>query len=161
MLLQFGHYGKEQWYKIQSSSCKICHKYLPSHQQCIQHNWPTRTTRLRNSKTKFLLFKIIHDQTCIPFTDITPPTIITWSKIATRSDPNNLPVIFARTDIYKFSFGPHACNIWNNLPSCIKEVTSIDTLKTSLGTNDYVFVCDCAPPPVYSLRMQSSRSNIK
>jgi len=37
----------------QSSSCKICHKYLPSHQQYIQHDWPTRMARLWNSKTKF------------------------------------------------------------------------------------------------------------
>ena len=65
----------------------------------------------------------------VPLTDMTPPTIITSSTTSTRSDINNLSVPFARTDTYKFSFGPHACNIWNNLPSHIKEVTSIDTFK--------------------------------
>ena len=85
-------------------------------------------TRRQNSRL-FLLFKIIHNQSCIPLTDMTPPTIITSSTTSTRSDINNLSVPFARTDTYKFSFGPHACNIWNNLPSHIKEVTSIDTFK--------------------------------
>jgi len=47
-----------------------------------------------------LLFKIINDQTCIPLSDITPPTIITLSTIATRSDLNNLPVPFARQVLF-------------------------------------------------------------
>ena len=64
-------------------------------------------------------------QTCIPLTDITLPSIMTSSTKTTRSDVNNLPVLFARTDTYKFSFEPHACNIWNNLPSYIKEAASM------------------------------------
>ena len=93
-----------------------------------QLGWQDLETRRQNSRL-FLLFKIIHNQSCIPLTDMMPPTIITSSTTSTRSDINNLSVPFARTDTYKFSVGPHACNIWNNLPSHIKEVTSIDTFK--------------------------------
>ena len=101
-------------------------RFGPSHQQCIQHDWPTRMARLRNSKTKYplinLLFKIIHEQTCISLTDITPPTILTSSTMA--SDLNNLPV-------------PCICKNWHlqvlfwatclHLPSYTEEVTLLET----------------------------------
>ena len=79
-----------------------------------------------------------HDQTCIPLSGITPPTIITSSTIATRSDLNNLPMPFARTDTYKFSTLA-ICGIICQA-SYIKEVTFIDTLKTWLATNDYMYL---------------------
>jgi len=53
-----------------------------------QLGWQDLETRRQNFHLS-LLFKIIHNQTCIPLTDITPPTIITSSTIATRSDLNN------------------------------------------------------------------------
>ena len=46
-----------------------------------------------------MLFKIIHNQTCIPFSDIASPTATTSSTIMTRSDVNNVLVPFARTII--------------------------------------------------------------
>ena len=117
----------------QLSSCKVCFKYLPSHQQCIQHDWPTRMASRRQNFCLSLLFKIIHKQTCILLSDITPPTIITSSTIATRPDLNNLPVPFARTDTYKFFWAARL----QHLPSYIKEVT---LLKTWLATNDYMYL---------------------
>ena len=80
-------------------------------------------------------FKIIHHQICIPLSDITSPTTATSSTIMTRSDVNNILVPFARTDTYKLSFGPHACSLWNSLPSYIKGITSIDTFKNYLISN--------------------------
>jgi len=96
-------------------SCKICHKYTYHCTSSVsnmidQLGWQDLETRRQNFRSS-LLFKIVHDQTCIPLSDITPPTIITSSTIVTRSDLNNLPVPFARTDTYKFSVEPHACNI--------------------------------------------------
>ena len=78
---------------------------------------------------------VIHNQTCIPFSDMTSPTTTTSSTVMTTSDVNNVLVQFAKTDTYKFSFGPHVCSLWNSLPSHIKGITSIDTFKNHLNSN--------------------------
>ncbi|XP_065916261.1 uncharacterized protein [Dysidea avara] len=55
------------------------------------------------------------------------------STITRRSHTNNILVPFARTDTYQHSFGPNACNIWNNLPNHIKEITSIEQFKNQIN----------------------------
>ena len=82
-----------------------------------------------------MLFNIIHNQTCIPLSDITAPITTTSSNIMTRSDVNNVLVPSTRTDTYKLSFKPHACSLWNNLTSHIKGITSIDSFKNYLNSN--------------------------
>ena len=99
-----------------------------------QLEWQDLETRRQNFRL-CMLFKIIHNQTCIPLSDITSPTTTTSSTIMTRSDVNSVLVPFARTDTYKFSFGPHTCSLWNSLPSHIKGITSIDTFKNHLISN--------------------------
>jgi len=56
----------------------------------------------------------------------TTTTTTAESVIARRFDASNISVPLARTDIYQHSFGPDVCNKWNNLPSYIKEITSIE-----------------------------------
>ena len=99
-----------------------------------QLEWQDLETQRQNFRL-CMLFKIIHNQACIPLSNITSPTTTTSSTIMTRSDVNNVLVPFARTDTYKLSFGPHACSLWNSLPSYIKGVTFIDTFKNHLISN--------------------------
>ena len=96
--------------------------------------WQQLETRRHNSRLCFL-FKIIHNLTCVQLSDITSPntTATTESTITTRSHMSNVLVPFARTDTYQYSFGPNACNIWNNLPNHIKEITCFEQFKTQIN----------------------------
>ena len=77
-----------------------------------------------------LLYKIIHGQVC---THLNEFTMFQTTPLATRySHPNNLIVPHTRTDTYKFSFGPHTCTSWNNLPNCVKEIELFERFKSTL-----------------------------
>jgi len=80
------------------------------------------------------LFKILHNLTCVPLSDITLPNTTTTAEsvITRRFDANNISVPLARTDTYQHSFGPDVCKNWNNLPSYIKEITSIEQFKNQI-----------------------------
>ena len=99
-----------------------------------QLGWQQLDTRRHDFRLCFL-FKIIHNLTCVPLSDIISSNTTTTaeSAITRRSHANNILVPFARTDTYQHSFGPNACNIWNNLPNHIKEITSIEQFKNQIN----------------------------
>ena len=97
-----------------------------------QLGWQQLETRRLNCRL-CLLFKIIHNLTCIPFSDIISFSTTTAEPIiTTRAHANNVPVPFSRTDTYQYSFGPNVCRMWNNLPNYIKEIDSIEQFKNQI-----------------------------
>ena len=60
--------------------------------------------------------------TYIPTCDIPAPAPITATRL---SHERNLSVPYARTDVYKYLFFPHAVSLWNKLPEIIKETQSL------------------------------------
>ena len=97
-----------------------------------QLGWHQLETRRHNFHLCFL-FKIIHNLTCVPLSDIISSNTTTTAEftIIRKSHANNILAPFTRTDTYQHSFGPNACNIWNNLPNHIKEITSIEQFKNN------------------------------
>ena len=80
-----------------------------------------------------LMYKIIHSQVCISLNEFTETTVTSSITAVTRSfHVKNLQVPYARTDIYKFSFGPCACATWNKLPDNVKDIKHFDLFKTSI-----------------------------
>ena len=97
--------------------------------------WEKQEDRRHKSRL-CLMYKIIHNHVCISLSEFTTESNTVITSITTRSSHlMNLPVPYARTDIYKFSFGPHTCTIWNKLPHHIKDIKSFETFKMTIKLN--------------------------
>ena len=89
--------------------------------------------KLENRRYKIhlcFLYKIIHGLICTQLNDL---SVFQATPSTTRFyHHNNLTILYARTDVYRFSFGPFTCANWNKLPSAIKDIESLDTFRSSL-----------------------------
>ena len=61
----------------------------------------------------------MQQQIHVPTDDIPPPAPTTTTR---SSHERNLLVPYARTDVYKYSFFPHAASLWNKLHKTIKRL---------------------------------------
>ena len=88
-------------------------------------NWQ-KLEHPRDTSHLCLLFKILHHQVHVSIYDIPAPAPIT----ATRSSHES--VLYARTDLYKYSFFPHTVLLWNKLLKTIMKMKtqSFDTFKS-------------------------------
>ena len=93
-----------------------------------QLKWQKLEHRGDNSCLCFL-FKIIQHQVHFPTKDIPAPAPITTTR---QSHERNFLVLYARTDVYKYSFFPNVISLWNKLPETIKEIQSLDTFKSRI-----------------------------
>ena len=91
-------------------------------------NWQ-KLENHRNYSRLCLLFKIMQQQIHVPTNDILPPAPTTITR---SSHERNLLVPYARTDVYKYSFFPHAASLWNKLHKTIKETQSLDIFKSRI-----------------------------
>ena len=90
-------------------------------------NWQ-KLEHPRDTSRLCLLFKILHHQVHVSTYDIPVPAPIT----ATRSSHES--VLYARTDLYKYSFFPHTVLLWNKLLKTIMKMKtqSLDTFKSKI-----------------------------
>ena len=93
-----------------------------------QLNWQ-KLENCGNNSRLCLLFKIMQHQIHVPTDNIPPPVPTT---IMRSSHEGNLLVLYARTDVYKYSFFPHTTSLLNKLQETIKETQSLDIFKSRI-----------------------------
>jgi len=97
-----------------------------------QLGWEKLKDRRHNLRL-CLMYKIIHNHVCIPLSEFITESDAATSSITTRSSyAKNLPVPYARTDTYKFSFGPCTCANWNKLPDHVKDIKLFNLFKMTI-----------------------------
>ena len=118
--------------KVQRRAARfVCNNYDPMHSVTAmldQLKWQKLEHRRDNSRL-CLLFKILQHHVHVPTDNIPAPAPITATR---ASHERNFLVPYARTDLYKYSFFPHAVFLWNKLPGTIKEIQSLDTFKSRI-----------------------------
>ena len=118
--------------KVQRRAARfVCNNYDPMYSVTAmidELNWQ-KLENHRNNSRLCLLFKIMQQQIHVPTDDIPPPAPATTTR---SSHERNLLVPYARTDVYKYSFFPHAASLWNKLHKTIKETQSLDIFKSRI-----------------------------
>ena len=90
-------------------------------------NWQ-KLEHPRDTSRLCLLFKILHHQVHVSTYDIPAPAPITAKRSSHES------VLYARTDLYKYSFFRHTVLLWNKLLKTIMKMKtqSLDTFKSRI-----------------------------
>ena len=95
-----------------------------------QLNWQ-KLEYPRDTSCLCLLFKVLHHQVHVSTYDIPAPAPITVTR---SSHERNLSVLYAKTDLYKYSFFPHTVLLWDKLLKTIMKTKtqSLDTFKSRI-----------------------------
>ena len=73
-----------------------------------------------------LFFKIKHSIVNIPF----PPTVL----VSPRAPASYINIQATHSDAYKYSYFPRTVRLWNQLPTNIQQMTSLQSFKTSTSS---------------------------
>lgn len=102
--------------------------------------WETLEERRKKHKI-IKLHSMVHNHTPSAFSGILPRRNSEIHNVVTRQS-NQLSTIKTNTNYYKNSFLPASVSLWNNLPSVIRENSSLSVLKNYLNR-------DITKPPSY------------
>ena len=114
-------------------------QHLDSISELLQNlKWPSLQVRRKQARLIFL-FKILNGLICIPNQCLPSPFPVTTTR---SCNPIKLQQLYARTDIYHYSFLPRTIPDWNNL--CIDNINELDLtqfkdLVINLSTDFYIY----------------------
>ena len=102
--------------------------YTPSGSEMLEAlEWPL--LQVRRLRTKLIMFyKIIHYQIAIHPSDLLIP-VDTRTR---HSNPDSYRHIQTSKDIYRFSFYPQTILQWNQLPSSVVTVETVECFRNAL-----------------------------
>ena len=90
----------------------------------------------RRTKHKIIqFFKMIHNHTPVYLSKLIPLTSDETHNYVLRQSAN-LRIPFAHSELFKESFVPSSCSLWNTIPEYVKQNPSISNLKHYLNRNN-------------------------
>lgn len=85
-----------------------------------------------NNSVLIQMFKIINNLSPSYLSDLISVTGDRQQYRLRSFNPRNVTEPITRLESYRRSFVPYGCSLWNNLPSDMKEITSVNTFKDKL-----------------------------
>ena len=90
--------------------------------------WSTLEKRRLDSRlVKF--YRIYHNLVAISL----PPYLVVPNRLSRHMHPYSLCLPHARSDFFKYSFFPHATNLWNGLPAPVATLPTIESFKQAVA----------------------------
>jgi hypothetical protein len=136
---------KDDLEKIQNEAARIvtgASKLISLRNLYREIGWESLETR-RNNHKLILFYKMYHGYTPSYLASLLPPLVGEVSMYSLRNS-ENVSYLPCRTNLYKESFLPSTINLWNSLPTELRNSPSVSAFKQSISN-----IAQLKPPPYY------------